>query len=85
MSWAIVLAQPARKTLARVPEPDQKRLARALLDMRDDPFRGDLRKLTVTPPRWRRRVGDWRLFFKVDRSERVVTVAAIERRTSTTC
>ena len=67
-----------------MPEPDQGRLARALLGMRDDPFLGDVRKLTVTPPKWRRRVGNWRVFFVPDQPRHVVTITAIERRTSTT-
>jgi len=52
--------------------------------MRDDPFLGDVRKLTVTPPKWRRRVGNWRVFFVPDQPRHVVTITAIERRTSTT-
>lgn len=49
-----------------------------------DPFAGDIVRLHDQATAFRRRVGDWRLFFDVYRATRLVRVRYIERRTSTT-
>jgi len=51
--------------------------------MEKDPFQGDIGKLQGLPG-FRRRIGDWRVFFEIVPEDRQVVVAAIERRTSTT-
>lgn len=52
--------------------------------MAADPFVGDVEPLKGTPNSFRRRVGDWRIFFDVDRERRIVDVTDIARRTTTT-
>jgi mRNA-degrading endonuclease RelE of RelBE toxin-antitoxin system len=52
--------------------------------MATDPFQGDVIKLEGEADRYRRRVGNFRIFFRVDRPTRTVGVSAIVRRTSTT-
>ncbi|MBI4589624.1 MAG: hypothetical protein HY725_12365 [Candidatus Rokubacteria bacterium] len=52
--------------------------------MESDPFGGDVERLRNQPTTFRRRVGDWRIFFDVYREVRVVAVRYIERRTTTT-
>jgi mRNA-degrading endonuclease RelE of RelBE toxin-antitoxin system len=52
--------------------------------MADGPFSGDVIKLEGGGKRWRRRVGNRRIFFGVDAAARTVYVSAIARRTSTT-
>lgn len=52
--------------------------------MREDPFSGDVERLNQQPTAFRRRVGNWRIFFDADLTRRVVEVRFIERRTSKT-
>ena len=52
--------------------------------MREDPFAGDVERLTPERTAFRRRVGDWRIFFDVDPERRLVEVRDIQRRTTTT-
>jgi len=52
--------------------------------MTADPFQGDIMKLEGERNRYRRRVGDYRVFFRVDRASGTVGISAIVRRTSTT-
>jgi mRNA-degrading endonuclease RelE of RelBE toxin-antitoxin system len=52
--------------------------------MRDDPFAGDVERLTHERTAFRRRVGDWRILFDADPRRRLVEVRFIERRTTTT-
>jgi len=52
--------------------------------MGSDPFTGDVERLKDERAAFRRRVGDWRIFFDVDPERRVVNVSSVERRTTTT-
>jgi mRNA-degrading endonuclease RelE of RelBE toxin-antitoxin system len=52
--------------------------------MEQDPFSGDVIPLTNERSAFRRRVGDWRIFFDVYRERTLVEVTDIERRSSTT-
>lgn len=83
MEWTVVLAGPARKSLKRIPAADKTRILAALAEMQQNPLQGDIRKLQGLSG-FRRRVGNWRIFFEVLAEANQVVVAAIERRTSTT-
>lgn len=81
--WLVVLAGPARKSLKRVPPHDQARIRAAIDEMELNPLQGDIKYLKGRD-KLRRRIGDWRIFFRLERAQRVLYVTAIERRTSTT-
>jgi mRNA interferase RelE/StbE len=83
MEWTVVLTGPARKALKRLPSADRTRIVAALDEMQQNPFQGDIRKLQGLSG-FRRRVGNWRIFFEVVPERKHVAIAAIERRTSTT-
>ena len=82
-SWTVVLAGPARKALKRIPVHDRERIHKALGEMAEDPFRGDVKYLKGHIETLRRRVGDWRIFFRLVQERKHILVSAIERRTST--
>jgi mRNA-degrading endonuclease RelE of RelBE toxin-antitoxin system len=84
MTWTVIVAKPARKQLARFPAKDQSRIEAVLKAMTADPFSGDIIKLEGEANRWRRRMGNYRIFFAVNTAESTVSVSAILRRTSTT-
>lgn len=69
MEWTVVLTGPARKSLRKIPPADHKRIMAAFDEMRQNPFAGDIRKLQALPG-FRRRVGDWRIFFELYRNEK---------------
>ena len=83
-SWTVVLGGPARKGLKRIAPHDPERIHEALAEMAEDPFRGDIKYLRGQKDTLRRRVGDWRIFFRLVRERKHVLVSAVERRTSTT-
>jgi mRNA-degrading endonuclease RelE of RelBE toxin-antitoxin system len=83
MEWTVVLAAPAQKSLKRIPAGDRTRILAALGDMQRNPFQGDIRKLQGLSG-FRRRVGNWRVFFEIVPERKHVVVTAIERRRSTT-
>ena len=82
MNWTLLVTGPARKSLAKLPDKDQRHIEAALEQLESDPFSGDIKRLQ--PPAWRRRVGNYRIFFDLLKEDRRIVVTAIERRTSTT-
>jgi mRNA-degrading endonuclease RelE of RelBE toxin-antitoxin system len=78
------IAPRARKALRRAQGDDRARLLAALDSLAEDPSAGDVAPLRHERSAFRRRVGDWRIFFDLSPRERVVNVVAIERRTTTT-
>ena len=80
----MALAGPAQKSLKRIPSSDRDRIRLAIDEMEEDPFLGDVRKLKGGGQGFRRRVGDWRIFFDIYPKQHRIVVTAIERRTSTT-
>jgi mRNA interferase RelE/StbE len=83
MAWAVALGNRAQKNLARVPPADRKRILTALDAMRTDPLSGDVVKLAGQDA-FRRRVGQYRVIFRIDFVAHAVGVVDVARRTTTT-
>jgi len=84
MTWQLKIARQARKALERFPLKDQGYITTALEEMRNNPFSGDLIRLKNQTATFRRRVGNYRIFFDAYPEDRTLHVVAIRRRTSTT-
>lgn len=84
MIWTLQLTAPAQKELQRLPQKDQRRVRAALLSMERDPFQGDIKRLKGEATAWRRRVGNYRIIYDLYFEARLIVVAGILRRTSTT-
>jgi mRNA-degrading endonuclease RelE of RelBE toxin-antitoxin system len=52
--------------------------------MRENPFGGDIARLRNQPAAWRRRVGDWLIFFDLHTAQHIVDIVDVRRRRSTT-
>jgi mRNA-degrading endonuclease RelE of RelBE toxin-antitoxin system len=81
MNWNLLVTKSARKELARLPSRDQQRIKAALDQIAANPF-GDIKRLQ--PDGWRRRVGNYRIFYDLYLDEPRIVVTAIKRRTSST-
>jgi len=84
MTWTIHIAKQAEKQLAKAPAKSQRLLVAALVEMQQNPFSGDITRLTSQRSTWRRRVGAYRIFFDVYPDRHHIDVPDISRRTSTT-
>ena len=83
--WDVQLGSGAERSLERIPARDRSRVEAALIEMKRDPRSGDTRPLQGQHRRaFRRRVGSWRIIFSIKQEIRVVLIARIERRTSST-
>ena len=54
MRWTIQIARPAQKTFAKAPAKSQRLLRAALEEMQQNPFSGDIVRLTSERSTWRR-------------------------------
>ena len=84
MSWTLRLARQAEKRLEKIPAKDRGRILSALQQMCANPFSGDLVKLKNERATWRRRVGNYRIFFDAYPEQLLVDIVEITRRTSST-
>lgn len=79
MTWAAELSHAAEKDLKRLPRDIRERLIRAVDDLQQDPFRGDVKPLKG--PEWkgryRKRVGAYRVIFTLDHVTRTILISAI--------
>jgi mRNA interferase RelE/StbE len=82
--WRVDLGKVTLRELRKCPRHDARRIILALREMEADPFAGDIVYLTAHESDYRRRVGDWRIFFSLHKTEKIVVVDHIRRRTSNT-
>ena len=85
MTWTVSVSRTASRAIKKAPKGDQARIRTALLQLRDDPYSGDIKSLKgYADKTFRRRVGDWRIIFTVDDEVLRVELVEIARRSSTT-
>lgn len=84
MKWGLAIANQARRAMRDMPPADAERIDAAFVEMREDPYSGDVKFLRGTDHELRRRVGDWRIRYHVERDRRVIVVDDVERRNSNT-
>ena len=79
MAWAVELSAGAEKDLKRLPRDRQARIAHAIDEMEENPLAGDVKALQG--PEWkgryRKRVGPYRIIFRVDHKVKAVAISAI--------
>lgn len=78
MKYRLALTRRAEKQLVDLTQSMRRRVDRKLLAMAEDPYRGVV-KLTQLPG-FRARVGEYRILFSINDSERRVTVNQIIHR-----
>ena len=84
MNWLIRIAKNAKKSVKRFPANDQRRILAVLEKFADDPWSGDIAKIEEENNSWRKRVGNYRIFYSIQINTKTIDVEKIERRTSNT-
>ena len=86
MTWTVEVSPGAEKDLRRLPRDRRDRLERAIDEMEQGPFAGDV--VALKGPEWkgrfRKRVGPYRIIFTVDHAAKVATISAILLRSEKT-
>lgn len=83
-SWDIRVDENVYKALKKTPRRDGERILEVIRLLPFDPYFGDIQKMKGEPDSWRRRIGSYRLFYRIKNEVRVVLVFRLERRTSNT-
>jgi len=80
MTYAVFLLPSAERELRKVPLRDRERIAVRIDAFAVDPRPHGSRKLQGTKDRYRVRVGDYRVLYRIDDSHRRLVVYAIGHR-----
>ncbi len=77
--WEVLLTKPAEKTFDKSKPDMQKRLARGLDELEQNPLYGpNIKPLTgQLKGLFRYRVGTWRIIYRIHREEKTVEIIAI--------
>jgi mRNA interferase RelE/StbE len=78
--YSVAISRTAEKQLKKLPRTDQRRVARALTALGDDPRPAGSRKLTGFDDVFRLRVGRYRVIYSVEGRRLLVIVLKIGHR-----
>ena len=84
MNWQISIASAAQKQLKKINWQDAQKIEKVIDGMVCNPFVGDIQKMVGKEDVWRRRVGSYRIFYKVNNDLLIIYILEIKRRTSNT-
>ena len=79
MSYAVTIHTPAKKSLCRLPDNIQTRIARAMLALETNPRPSGVVKLAGREG-WRIRAGDYRVIYTINDAKKEVVIFAIGHR-----
>lgn len=79
MNYTVTIHTPAKKSLCRLPENVQTRIARAMLDLEANPRPSGAVKLSGRDG-WRIRAGDYRVIYTIDDTKKEVVIFALGHR-----
>ena len=85
MRWVSEFSRSAEKQLDRLPRREQKRITDAVDELESDPFQGDVRPLQGRHQRrFRKRVGRYRIIFRMHPDDHILEISAIFSRNDRT-
>ena len=83
-NWELKIDQSVYKIVNKLPQHDAEAISRIIRSLSQNPYFGDLQKMQGEENTWRRRVGVYRIFFKIAIPQHEVIVFRVVRRTSKT-
>ena len=83
-NWDLQIDPDALKSLEKIPHDSAGALLRVIKLLPGNPYFGDIRKMKGAENTWRRRIGSYRIFYKIKVAEKILLVFRIERRASKT-
>ncbi len=78
--YRIEVARSALKSLARIPQPYQRRIRDRIRTLATNPRPPGVKKLRGDRDYYRIRIGDYRVLYTVNDKERIVRIAVIAHR-----
>ena len=83
-NWELKIDDVVFKMLQKIPTKNREALLSAIKFLPMNPYYGDLQKMQGEENSWRRRVGSYRIFYKIKTEEKIILVFKLKRRTSST-
>lgn len=83
-SWNLRVDPSVLKALKKIPRPTSEVILNVIRLLPFNPYFGDIQKMKDEHNNWRRRIGSYRILYKIDVSETMILVFHVERRTSKT-
>lgn len=84
MPWEIKIAKGVYKEIKRLPKRDMRRILGVLESLPENPYFGDIEKLSGEVNVWRRRAGVYRITYELFTQNKFIAVLDVQRRTTTT-
>lgn len=83
-NWDLQIDLDVYRVLKRIPRDNAEKILGAIKFLAENPYFGDIQKMKNEDGVWRRRVGPYRIFYKIQTNQKTVIVFRLERRTSKT-
>lgn len=83
-NWDLEIDPVIFKILKKIPRQNAEIILEIIKLLPINPYFGDIQKMKGGPDVWRRRIGAYRIFFKIKTKEKIILVFNLERRTSST-
>lgn len=84
MNWELRVDKAVGKYLKRVPKREAERIFAVIQDLPENPYVGDIEKMESEENAWRRRIGNYRIFYEIITKRKLIHVTDVRRRTSST-
>ncbi len=84
VNWELKVDDVVFKALKKIPTKNREALLSTIKLLVTNPYYGDLQKMRGEENSWRRRVGSYRIFYKIQTEEKIILVFKLKRRTSNT-
>ena len=83
--YTAIFIKRAEKSYKKIPREYQLKIKEIILRLEENPYSSGIIKLLNYPvAQYRKRVGDYRILFDIDDDNKIIVIADIRRRTSTT-
>lgn len=83
-NWDLHIDPGVLKILKKIPRHDAENLLIAVRLLPENPYFGDIQKMKGGQNAWRRRIGSYRIFYRIKSEEQIILVFRLERRASKT-
>ena len=83
-NWDLQIDLGVFKALRKISRRDAEALLAVIRLLPVNPYFGDIKKMKGGENAWRRRIGAYRIFYRIKTAKKVLLVFRLERRTSKT-
>ena len=83
-NWDLEVDPSVFKAIKKISRDNAERILEVIRLLPMNPYFGDIQKMKGEENSWRRRIGAFRIFYKIKVAEKTILVFRLERRTSKT-